>query len=83
MKLAALYLAGSEFLEQPLRHGVELPVDVGELGGGAGLCEPHKINQPKQMRTSLGTPPQFTKFVCGKKLYNYDSLEPSERKLVL
>jgi len=31
----------------------------------------------------LGPPPQFTKFVCGKKLYNYDSLEPSERKLVL
>src|SRR3954468_12822022 len=31
----------------------------------------------------LGTPPQFPKFVCGKKLYNYDSLEPSERKLVL
>jgi glutamate synthase domain-containing protein 3 len=31
----------------------------------------------------LGTPPKFQKFVCGKKLYNYDSLEPSERKLVL
>src|SRR6202167_1080604 len=31
----------------------------------------------------LGTPPQFQKLVCGKKLYNYDSLEPSERKLVL
>ena len=31
----------------------------------------------------LGTPPEFTKFVCGKKLYNYDNLEPSERKLVL
>ncbi len=31
----------------------------------------------------LGSPPQLTKFVCGKKLYNYDSLEPSERKLVL
>ena len=31
----------------------------------------------------LGTPPAFSKFVCGKKLYNYDSLEPSERKLVL
>jgi glutamate synthase domain-containing protein 3 len=31
----------------------------------------------------LGTPPAFAKFVCGKKLYNYDSLEPSERKLVL
>jgi glutamate synthase domain-containing protein 3 len=31
----------------------------------------------------LGSPPQFQKFVCGKKLYNYDILEPSERKLVL
>ncbi len=31
----------------------------------------------------LGAPPHFDKFVCGKKLYNYDSLEPSERKLVL
>ncbi|MGH3092364.1 MAG: GXGXG motif-containing protein [Gaiellaceae bacterium] len=31
----------------------------------------------------LGDPPHFQKFVCGKKLYNYDNLEPSERKLVL
>jgi methylamine---glutamate N-methyltransferase subunit B len=31
----------------------------------------------------LGDPPEFQKYVCGKKLYNYDSLEPSERKLVL
>ncbi len=31
----------------------------------------------------LGSPPAFQKFVCGKKLYNYDNLEPSERKLVL
>src|SRR3954468_7107644 len=31
----------------------------------------------------LGTPPEFQKFVCGKKLYNYDTLEPAERKLVL
>jgi glutamate synthase domain-containing protein 3 len=31
----------------------------------------------------LGTPPSFQKFVCGKVLYNYDNLEPSERKLVL
>jgi glutamate synthase domain-containing protein 3 len=31
----------------------------------------------------LGDPPAFQKFVCGKQLYNYDSLEPSERKLVL
>jgi glutamate synthase domain-containing protein 3 len=31
----------------------------------------------------LGEPPKLQKFVCGKKLYNYDNLEPSERKLVL
>ena len=31
----------------------------------------------------LGEPPELRKFVCGKKLYNYDNLEPSERKLVL
>ncbi len=31
----------------------------------------------------LGSPPHFEKFVCGKKLYNYDLLEPAERKLVL
>ena len=31
----------------------------------------------------LGSPPELQKFVCGKKLYNYDTLEPSERKLVL
>jgi len=32
---------------------------------------------------ALGSPPELQKFVCGKKLYNYDNLEPSERKLVL
>ena len=31
----------------------------------------------------LGEPTELQKFVCGEKLYNYDSLEPSERKLVL
>jgi glutamate synthase domain-containing protein 3 len=31
----------------------------------------------------LGSPPELQKFVCGKVLYNYDSLEPAERKLVL
>ena len=31
----------------------------------------------------LGEPPELKKFVCGRKLYNYDTLEPSERKLVL
>jgi glutamate synthase domain-containing protein 3 len=31
----------------------------------------------------FGEPPPLQKFVCGKKLYNYDNLEPSERRLVL
>ena len=31
----------------------------------------------------LGAPPDFQKFVCGKQLYNYDNLEPAERKLVV
>ena len=32
---------------------------------------------------NLGDPPELKKFECGKALYNYDALEPSERKLVL
>ena len=31
----------------------------------------------------LGDPPELQKFVCGRQLYNYDALEPSERKLVM
>lgn len=31
----------------------------------------------------IDQPDTFRKFVCAKKLWNYDSLEPSERKLVL
>ena len=31
----------------------------------------------------LGEPPSLQKFVCGKVLYNYDNLEPSEKKLVI
>lgn len=31
----------------------------------------------------LGDPPPLQKFVCGKQLHHYDSLEPSERKLVI
>jgi glutamate synthase domain-containing protein 3 len=31
----------------------------------------------------LEHPGTFRKFVCAKKLWNYDALEPSERKLVL
>jgi glutamate synthase domain-containing protein 3 len=31
----------------------------------------------------LDKPDKFQKFVCGKVLYNYDNLEPSEKKLVI
>jgi glutamate synthase domain-containing protein 3 len=31
----------------------------------------------------IARPAAFRKFVCGRKLWNYDNLEPSERKLVL
>ncbi len=31
----------------------------------------------------LPRPPELKKFVCGRKLWNYDTLEPSERKLIL
>jgi methylamine---glutamate N-methyltransferase subunit B len=31
----------------------------------------------------LDSPGRWRKFVCGRKLWNYDSLEPAERKLVL
>ena len=32
---------------------------------------------------AIDRPDTFRKFVCAKKLWNYDALEPSERKLVL
>jgi glutamate synthase domain-containing protein 3 len=31
----------------------------------------------------IDSPGAFRKFVCGRKLWNYDNLEPAERKLVL
>jgi glutamate synthase domain-containing protein 3 len=31
----------------------------------------------------IETPASWRKFVCGRKLWNYDNLEPAERKLVL
>ena len=38
----------------------------------------------RKFRTyGLDKPDSFQKFVCGKQLYNYDNLEPSEKKLVI
>lgn len=44
----------------------------------------HELLSRKLSMYSFAGPTRgFRKFVCGKKLYNYDSLEPNERKLVL
>ena len=36
----------------------------------------HRAVERKFSIYGLGSPPEFQKFVCGKKLYNYDNLEP-------
>ena len=43
----------------------------------------HEFLERKFRIYGLGSPPELQKFVCGKVLYNYDSLEPAERKLVI
>ncbi len=43
----------------------------------------HEFLNRKFSIYGLGEPPAFRKFVCGKQLWNYDNLEPSEKKLVI
>ena len=43
----------------------------------------HELLARKFAIHDLGSPPTFRKFVCGKALWNYDNLEPNEKKLVL
>lgn len=43
----------------------------------------HEMLNRKFSIYGLGSPPAFRKFVCGRQLWNYDNLEPSERKLVI
>ena len=45
--------------------------------------EDHELLERKLRIYGMGAEPSFRKFVCGKKLWNYDNLEPAERKLVL
>ena len=45
--------------------------------------EDRELLERKLRIYGLTAPPSFRKFVCGKKLWNYDNLEPAERKLVL
>ena len=53
-------------------------------------CEEAEVTEAdgEMLESKLGYygiehPGTFKKFVCARKLWNYDSLEPSERKLVL
>jgi glutamate synthase domain-containing protein 3 len=50
---------------------------------GEWTAEDTELIERKFRIYGLGSPPELQKFVCGKQLYNYDTLEPSERKLVL
>ena len=43
----------------------------------------HEVLDRKLGIYGLEHPGTFRKFVCGRKLWNYDNLEPAERKLVL
>lgn len=43
----------------------------------------HELIDRKFRIYQMDRPATFRKFECGKQLYNYDTLEPSERKIVL
>ncbi len=43
----------------------------------------HELLERKLRIYGMAAPSAFRKFVCGRKLWNYDNLEPAERKLVL
>ena len=43
----------------------------------------HELLARKLRIYGIEPPDAFRKFVCGRKLWNYDNLEPAERKLVL
>jgi methylamine---glutamate N-methyltransferase subunit B len=43
----------------------------------------HELLERKLRIYGMEPKTSFRKFVCGKKLWNYDNLEPAERKLVL
>ena len=65
-----IYVAAREVARHRLRPGEWTDADT-------------ELIERKFRIYGLGSPPEFQKFVCGKVLYNYDSLEPSEKKLVI
>jgi methylamine---glutamate N-methyltransferase subunit B len=67
----AIYVAGSV---------ASLGVDCVEAEFGPADQE---LVDRKFASYGLDQPDAFRKFVCGKQLWNYDNLEPAERKLVL
>ena len=83
-------------LRQRRQRSGRLDVRRHDLRGWEGEVARHRLRRGRVDRrrhradraevprsTASATPPPFQKFVCGKELYNYDNLEPSERKLVI
>ena len=57
-------------------------------GGARGMLWASQVAVGNENGLKLGiygieAPASWRKFVCGRKLWNYDNLEPAERKLVL
>jgi glutamate synthase domain-containing protein 3 len=72
----------SDVRRHHLRRGRDRPPRH-RLRGGRLDGRGRRLVERKFSIYGLGRPPDLRKFVSGKKLYNYDNLEPSERKLVL
>ena len=80
---------GSRFASKPLE--LDIPVYITGMSFGALSLEAKMALAKGASMAGTATcsgeggmiPPELQKFVCGQKLYNYDQLEPSERKLVL
>ena len=75
------HLMGQKVTEQ-VAEMRSLPVGIDCVPGDWTDADTEFIERKFRIH-DLGTPPALQKFVCGKVLYNYDSLEPAERKLVL
>ena len=80
---------GARFAKYPLE--LEIPIYIGGKVKALGIdCIPGEwtdadteLVERKFRIYGLDKPDSFQKFVCGKQLYNYDNLEPSEKKLVI
>jgi glutamate synthase domain-containing protein 2 len=80
---------GARFAKNPI--SLDIPIYITGMSFGALSLEAKMALAKGASMAGTATcsgeggmiPPELQKFVCGKQLYNYDTLEPSERKLVL